>query len=787
MWIQKPNWISHSSDEGDDLPILCVDIDPTQQRFVTGSIDNSVYVWSYASLVDSGVETALLSVLTDHQGPINSVRWSPTALLFASASDDHLVLVWEFKGRGKKTLGDIEYAEDWRAVLLLRGHGADVREVTWSADGTMLASGSVDNKILIWNIVGKQTTPVRVLEGHTGQINGLAFDPVSKFLVSLGEDCAMIVWSMQDWRVLHRQGDVFRQSTSQPLKRISVSPDGFYVVTPGPKKSPFKHMASVFKRDKWEADTYLVGHLQALSVARCSPVLYRSDGGPQWCVALGSYDCGISVWKYGEQKPFVLRDLFEAAVADISWSPDGKLLVACSSDGTLAVLNMEGALGTPLNRSEYMHYMVSHYGTFPMASPTTLPSVFIPVIESRPTASPVVSAPIVQQEVRTESGKRRIQPQLVSAPQASSVSPPVPSTPIVSESFQAPAPFIPPSTPFPRIMHSATAPNVPDLSTPIDLPFEAKFTKTLHKADPKDFTAGLALQSVLSATGLIDTEANLTIGVQHYPAHYRKNYAAAKAKIRCSIGKQMIWEDVVQYTPILVSGNQQFSVVYHQEGYLSFYTAAGRKMFPEVMIGEIAYLETSPLRHAMVIARSGLLTCWNLEDQKVEYTTNVAHLLPSSANPISQAELTTTGQPILHLATGEVHAYDRAMDLWMKVATKSRQALCDAVSTSTKDLVRAQLWNVMSIGDRASSEDFMRLNLSDLEAQLVRAEKLNYVAEYQYLLTRYVNMLVEGRELLKLQELVRELTQAQGEKKTLLDSVVMPVLLRSSLADQVRR
>lgn len=247
-----------------------------------------------------------------------------------------------------------------------------------------------------------------------------------------------------------------------------------------------------------------------------------------------------------------------------------------------------------------------------------------------------------------------------------------------------------------------------------------------------------------------------------------------------------MWEDVVPYTPILVSGNQQFSVIYFEEGYLSFYTAAGRKMFPEVMIGPIAYLETSPLKHAMVISRSGLLTCWNLEERKVEYTTNVAHLLPSSPKPITQTELTSLGQPILYLSTGEVHAYDRAMDLWMKVATKSRQALCDSVvSAEEKDLVRSQLWNLMTVGERASADDFMRLNLSDLEAQLVRAEKLHYAAEYQYLLMRYVNMLVEGREVLKLKELVRELVLGPAEKKALLDSVVLPLLLRSSLGDLV--
>jgi protein HIRA/HIR1 len=46
-------------------------------------------------------------------------------------------------------------------------------------------------------------------------------------------------------------------------------------------------------------------------------------------LALGSRDRSISVWSTDLQRPyFVVYDLFEQAVVDLSWSKDGRVLLA---------------------------------------------------------------------------------------------------------------------------------------------------------------------------------------------------------------------------------------------------------------------------------------------------------------------------------------------------------------------------------------------------------------------------------------------------------------------------
>jgi len=44
----------------------------------------------------------------------------------------------------------------------------------------------VDNKICIWDL--EMTSPLQVLDKHTGYVKGLSWDPIGQFLISQGED-----------------------------------------------------------------------------------------------------------------------------------------------------------------------------------------------------------------------------------------------------------------------------------------------------------------------------------------------------------------------------------------------------------------------------------------------------------------------------------------------------------------------------------------------------------------------------------------------------------------------
>lgn len=69
----------------------------------------------------------------EHSGPVYSVAWSPTKQLIASGSLDKMVRIWD------ATTGNLQ--SSWP------GHAARVGFVAWCPDGTRIASFSEDSTI----------------------------------------------------------------------------------------------------------------------------------------------------------------------------------------------------------------------------------------------------------------------------------------------------------------------------------------------------------------------------------------------------------------------------------------------------------------------------------------------------------------------------------------------------------------------------------------------------------------------------------------------------------------
>ncbi|KAF8307474.1 WD40 repeat-like protein [Clavulina sp. PMI_390] len=74
-----------------------------------------------------------------YSDPVCSVAFSPDETILASGSDDKTIQLWDVQSQTPK--GDP-----------LRGHSGAVNSVTFSHDGAVLASGSLDKTVRLWNI-----------------------------------------------------------------------------------------------------------------------------------------------------------------------------------------------------------------------------------------------------------------------------------------------------------------------------------------------------------------------------------------------------------------------------------------------------------------------------------------------------------------------------------------------------------------------------------------------------------------------------------------------------------
>ena len=106
-----------------------------------------------------------------HTDRVLSLAFKPNSYLLASGSRDKTIRIWD--------VGD---NNNLRHLRTLRGHTRQVVSVAWSPDGRTLASASYDGTVRLWN--PNNGINFAILRGHTDQVACVAWSPDGRTLAS---------------------------------------------------------------------------------------------------------------------------------------------------------------------------------------------------------------------------------------------------------------------------------------------------------------------------------------------------------------------------------------------------------------------------------------------------------------------------------------------------------------------------------------------------------------------------------------------------------------------------
>jgi WD40 repeat protein len=212
---------------GKSQTITALVIDPTGTWLAVAaglpSETGTVALWKLTPDASKSEQQSVTNVSKDL---IYALAFSPDGKKFATAGYDRMIRVWD-TGTLARTK-DSQATELAKPELILKDHSDTIYALSWSPDGTLLASGSADRSIKVW----EATTGKRLytLGDPTDWVYSLAWSPDKKHLAASGVDKTLRIWEAD------KDGGKLMLAAfahEKPVWRVAYTADGTHLYTAG--------------------------------------------------------------------------------------------------------------------------------------------------------------------------------------------------------------------------------------------------------------------------------------------------------------------------------------------------------------------------------------------------------------------------------------------------------------------------------------------------------------------------------------------------------------------------
>ncbi|GIL54792.1 hypothetical protein Vafri_10487 [Volvox africanus] len=331
-------------------PVLSVDFQPNSHTLASGGQDGEVKHWEVVAEEDGSPGVRFLSSYPVNSKAVNCVRFSPAGDMLASAGDKGEVLLWRFAAfaagaqpppQPQQQRGQLDGVDAgacapassgssaaaaasgmWRQVGLLRGHCDDVLDLAWAPDGSALLSGGIENNCILWDVEGRKS--LKWLQDHGHYVQGVAWDPLGRYIVSQSADRTARVYAVKPPPVA-ADGGVKRATVATAAPSVVTSAglarDGFYAAATL-SKGPLlllgpQHQQSEIATGGAEGEMAPRGGGASDAVAADVQQLQLGQEGAAAAPGAGG---GVA------KQPLFCDDSLPTFFRRLAWSPDGAFL-----------------------------------------------------------------------------------------------------------------------------------------------------------------------------------------------------------------------------------------------------------------------------------------------------------------------------------------------------------------------------------------------------------------------------------------------------------------------------
>lgn len=289
---------------------------------VSGGEDSTIKIWSR--------DGKLLKTLTEHKSWVNKISFSPDGTLMATASSDNTVKLWSFGCTNSEGNRCLKVKVELLKTLdqTDKGHSNWVTDVSFSPDRTNLVTASRDGTVKIWNQNGVLQKTIFVSNNsEENQVWGVSFSPDGSTIAAAYEDTTVKLFNLDG----SLQQTLEVEGHSDRVRSVSFSSDGKLIVSGSDDNTAIiwqRQNGKFLKHKRLEGHQ---GHVNRVKFSRDSKLIATVSDGDNENVKLWDIDGNLLTTFNGHQD----------RVKDVSFSPDSKTLITGSWDNSVRLWNLE--------------------------------------------------------------------------------------------------------------------------------------------------------------------------------------------------------------------------------------------------------------------------------------------------------------------------------------------------------------------------------------------------------------------------------------------------------------